>query len=409
MSEDQGVRGREAGPAPRIVFFSSAHPPFDKRVYDKEALSLARAGFEVIHVCPADAPVASRPGDGVEIRAVPRARGRWWRPRTLLRSAKAVAALKPDAIHCNEVDSWFVGAFLAKATGARCVFDAHEDYSAMVVERAPRRARALVRAIYAACVRVAAALTWKIVLAKHSIAEDYRFCADKLLTVSNYGPIHTADRLRPPEASGGPVRLVHLGLIGRLRGWPQLLEAMRLCADLDLKLNVVGEFNDESEQEFWAEVDRLDLRDRIRFEAWLPYDEAYALLLESDIGLVLFQPGPRNHERALPHKMFDYMMAQNALIAPAFAVEVAEIVRWSDAGLLVDPSDAGAVAAAIRTLAADPERRRAYGASGRRAVLERYNWDAEARKLVAMYSELRTRGSQAAPGTRRLVGSSAGS
>ena len=36
----------------RVCFLSSMHPPRDKRVLDKEAISLAQAGFEVIHLAP---------------------------------------------------------------------------------------------------------------------------------------------------------------------------------------------------------------------------------------------------------------------------------------------------------------------------------------------------------------------
>lgn len=36
----------------KICFLSSMHPPKDKRVFDKEAVSLVQAGFAVSHLCP---------------------------------------------------------------------------------------------------------------------------------------------------------------------------------------------------------------------------------------------------------------------------------------------------------------------------------------------------------------------
>ncbi|MFL5408089.1 MAG: glycosyltransferase, partial [Myxococcales bacterium] len=59
---------------------------------------------------------------------------------------------------------------------------------------------------------------------------------------------------------------------------------------------------------------------------------------------------------------------------------VPEIV--GDAGVLVPPADAGALASAIAALLDDPHRRRALGAAGRKRVIERgYLWPDVARRL----------------------------
>ena len=36
----------------KICFLSSMHPARDKRVFDKEAVSLRVSGYEVVHLCP---------------------------------------------------------------------------------------------------------------------------------------------------------------------------------------------------------------------------------------------------------------------------------------------------------------------------------------------------------------------
>ncbi len=46
------------------------------------------------------------------------------------------------------------------------------------------------------------------------------------------------------------------------------------------------------------------------------------------------------------------------------------------------------MAKAIRTLLDDPERARAMGENGYRAVMERFNWQQEERKLLELYREL---------------------
>jgi phosphatidylinositol alpha-1,6-mannosyltransferase len=54
---------------------------------------------------------------------------------------------------------------------------------------------------------------------------------------------------------------------------------------------------------------------------------------------------------------------------------VPDAVRNGETGVLVDPDDPAAVAAGINGLLANPERRRALGAAGRKAVETYYNWD----------------------------------
>ena len=110
-------------------------------------------------------------------------------------------------------------------------------------------------------------------------------------------------------------------------------------------------------------------------------------MAEADIALVLFQPGAVNHRLALPHKLFDAMLAGLPVIAPAFATEVAAVVREAGCGELIDTADPTAIAAAIARLR-DPARRAALGLAGRRAAEGRYGWPGEAARLVELYRRL---------------------
>jgi len=375
----------------RICFLSSGHPIHDKRVFDKEATSLAAAGFEVVYLTAGEE--GSTRDQGVEVITYmlhPSILGRLFQIPRLYRLG---SRLNADCYHCNEVDSWIAGVFLKLLRRRKIVFDVHEDYPSTFAEsRFPRPLRPLVAGIIRLLYRALAPLTDRFVLAKHCIAHDFRHAQSKVLVVANYTPLTYADRQPPPPDArpwgNSGLTAIHLGLIGRLRGWPQLLEALARARNKSIHLHVIGTFNDDSRADFGRRVAELGLQDRVTFEEWLPFAEAYERVLASDIGLVLFQPGVQNHVYALPHKMFDYMMSRLPVIAPAFAEEVAAIIREADCGLLIDPSDPEQIAQALDRLADDPDERRRLGENGRRAVRERYNWEAEAAKLVGMYREL---------------------
>ena len=215
--------------------------------------------------------------------------------------------------------------------------------------------------------------------------------------MSTTPPASIPASLAPREYRPGPLTLVHAGAMTRSRGWPQLLAAHALLP-LDTRLRLIGRFTDGSEAAFLAEAARLGLGHRIERIGWRPHAEALALMAEADIALVLFQPGETNHRLALPHKLFDAMLAGLPVIAPAFATEVAGILREAGCGRLVATADPLAIAEAVRDLGC-PARRARLGAAGRLAASTRYAWPAEAARLVALYRRLAPPSvdSQAAP------------
>ena len=67
---------------------------------------------------------------------------------------------------------------------------------------------------------------------------------------------------------------------------------------------------------------------------------------------------------------------------------VPEVVVEGETGLLVPPSDADALAAAMRALAADPALRAKLGAAGRGRVRERFGLDRMVDETLAVYAEV---------------------
>ncbi|WP_030887735.1 glycosyltransferase [Streptomyces sp. NRRL F-5053] len=73
-----------------------------------------------------------------------------------------------------------------------------------------------------------------------------------------------------------------------------------------------------------------------------------------------------------------------------------DTVAHRGTGLLVPPRDPAALAEAVSGLLAAPERRRAYGAAGRRRVLSRYRWAHVADRTEAVYRQVLA---ESVPGT----------
>ncbi len=123
----------------------------------------------------------------------------------------------------------------------------------------------------------------------------------------------------------------------------------------------------------------------------MPYEEVPAYIAASDIGLILFQPGRLNHTLAMPHKLFDYMREAKPVIAPDFAVEVAAILDHAEGGVLVEVTQAEAIAEAIVRLLENNEIAQRLGKNGRAAIEKHYRWAQEEVKLLAAFDSLKSR------------------
>ncbi len=379
----------------RICFLSSMHPAKDKRVFEKEAVALAAAGFEVLHLSPGSVEESGE-YSGVRIITYPRRkgiRGRLAQLRSLYRRALELDA---DVYHCNEVDSWFVGILLRLRRGKGCVFDVHEHYPSTFAEsRFPKAVRPVVAGGIRFLFRCLTPLTDAVVAAKRSVVGDFKSAGRKIVLVQNYTPlagVRWASECRSGDTRR-PLTLVHLGLFSKVRGWPQTIEALTLMQDKTVRLEIVGEINDGTRDELVRRIVECGLQERVTLREWMPFRQAFELLCRADVGLVVFQPGILNHVYALPHKMFDYMAAGMAVVCPEFAEEIAPIVRESGCGVLVDPANARQLAAALDALALAPDELRRMGERGQRAIRERYNWEAEADALLNLYRTWESRSS----------------
>nr|WP_264185730.1 glycosyltransferase [Roseicella aerolata] len=364
-----------------VLLLSAAHPPDDIRVVRKEGAALAAAGWRLRHLAPGG-PEAPAELAGVALETFRRGPGWRGRLRAIPGLARRAAASGAAVIHASEPDAWLAALLAARRTGARAVLDVHEHYPSRLDARLPRPLRPLARAVLRLLCRLAGRAADAVVVAKDGLAEDFAV-PDRTVAVRNYAmPVAVAPRRHAP----GPLTLVHAGAMTRSRGWPQMLQAMA-CLPATDRLRLIGRFTDGSEPAFAAQAVALGVTHRIECLPWLPHPEALARLAEGDIALVLFQPGEENHRLALPHKLFDAMQAGLPVIAPAFAEEVAGIIRAAGCGVLVDSADPAAIAGAIEGLR-DPARRAALGAAGRQAAATRFGWPGEAARLVALYQRL---------------------
>jgi glycosyltransferase involved in cell wall biosynthesis len=88
-----------------------------------------------------------------------------------------------------------------------------------------------------------------------------------------------------------------------------------------------------------------------------------------------------------PNKVFDYMAAGRPVVLAIDGV-IRDVVEGAGAGIPVPPGDGPALAEAIRSLAADPQKGRLMGLAGRRCVESSFDRARLAGKLAEIMESL---------------------
>jgi glycosyltransferase involved in cell wall biosynthesis len=166
-------------------------------------------------------------------------------------------------------------------------------------------------------------------------------------------------------ASPGDCLVLYAGTHGISQGLTSVADSAALLTDEPIRFAFVGDGADK--QRLRDRVAEQGLRN-VALLPGIPHKQIPALLAAADICLVPLRDVPL-FSSFIPSKMFEYLAAGKPVVA-ALAGEAAQIL--SEAGAwVVPPADSEALALAIRTLAADPQRRQAMGSQGR-CYVEKY-------------------------------------
>jgi colanic acid/amylovoran biosynthesis glycosyltransferase len=132
--------------------------------------------------------------------------------------------------------------------------------------------------------------------------------------------------------------------------------------------------------------DELGIVDKVEFAGFLAPDELKRRLDEAHIFLHPSELGADGNQEGVPNALLEAM----ATGLPAFATRhggIPEVIDHGVSGWLVNEGDHAALGHALRELAAAPGRLSAMAAAGSRAVAEKFELRAQARKLQEYYAE----------------------
>lgn len=372
----------EKGRNMNIAHLTSAHPRFDTRIFHKQCRSLAKHGYTISLV------VADDKGDEnenkVSIYDVGASKNRLNRIfKTTTRVFKKAIELDADVYHLHDPELIPIGLKLRRL-GKIVIFDSHEDVPLQMRAKPYLNAplRYLIGQAFGyyesyACKKMNAVIT-----ATPFIRDKFLKINANTVDINNF-PI--LDELMPTTSWGNKESYIcYIGGIEKVRGIHEIIQALEY-RKTNLRLRLAGSFRSKETEKIvksyhgWNAVDELGYLDR---------KGVNNVLQQSIAGLVTLHP-IINYVDALPVKMFEYMSAGIPVIASDFPLW-REIIEKNNCGICVDPLNPVAIADAMGLFLTNPEKAKKMGENGRKAVLKKYNWGAEEKKLLILYSSIIT-------------------
>lgn len=357
---------------------NSGHRAFDSRIFQKEARSLVKAGFDVTLVIPHE---KDEERDGVRILSVPRYPKGFGK---LIRSPWLVyrRAMKcpHDAIfHLHDSELLWIG-ILMLLRGRRMVYDAHEDTPRQIAYQhwIPKFLRKPYAWFYYLLEKLCGKWFEAIIVAEPITA--HYFPPLKTTLIRNFPIVSNFPESTQPYSSRSK-NIIYVGLLSHPRGAVEMADAARLGkAGENFKMIFAGDFSPSSLK------DRIVGKYPIEYIPWMDFNQLVKLMMDARAGLIVPHPIER-YNTNYPIKTFEYMAAGLPVIASKHG-ESARFINEAQSGLVVDPLNPQEIADAIRWLLDHPEEAAEMGKRGRKHTSEKWNWETEARRLVELYKKL---------------------
>jgi len=384
----------------KICMLAARHSPFDARITYKEGMSLKNAGYEIVVIAPYKNKFSNF--NGIKIIGFKMLKRSMRRANTLINLVYWGIKTKADVYHCHEVDtSLFAGIWIKKilkwrGIKAKLIYDSHEHWPALWSQQSSFLI--LRKMIYFivnywekwALKHCDAVFTANKIVKKHLLSLNRKTKIEVLYNCPTLKPLQNKQNNK--KLSHTTITICHEGMLNFDRGLREMIECIKKIKEElnnNIRLLIIGDIFIEKEKKWLRKkIIEYKLEKNIEITGWLLYPKINKKIQKCNIGLILFKPTLNNQLAGPPNKLFNYMQHGLPVIAPNFCFETKDIINKINCGLLVDAIKTKNIYNSIKYMLINKEEAKKMGENGRKAVLEKYNWENESKKLLKVYQNL---------------------
>lgn len=197
------------------------------------------------------------------------------------------------------------------------------------------------------------------------------------------------DRFVPVERApriGRVLTLITLGALIEVKGHRVLVEALRLLRErgIEIRAYFLGEGDQRSALE--AQIEAAGLTQQVHLLGATDRAGVVDRMREADVVVQPSVPTARGSREGIPVSLMEGMAAGLPVVASRLS-GIPELVVDDVTGILTPPGDTEALAGALERLHREPATRTSFGERGRERVLEHFNLERNAARLLRMFEE----------------------
>ena len=367
----------------KVCHVCSGHTSDDSRVFHKECRSLAQAGYEV-HLVATDKNPTSYQSGKVTIHPLPFPKSRFERLSRRWKVADIAARVSADLYHVHEPD--LLSPVLNRVGDKPVIYDVHESYLDLLGHRSwiPAPVRPLAQALWQRSEAKSVRKCRAIVAVAEPIAERYSKLHERVEIIRNFPDLSRDEFNGVPPHDREPA-CVLAGTLNADRNLANMVLAIGLLRrrNVSIALWLAGGWDSpEYERAIQKLAAEEGVSDQVRYSGILSHKDAVALESRASIGMATVLP-TGNFLKTLLIKLFECMALGLPVIYSNFPL-FQQYVREYGVGVAVDPEKPEQIADALEYLVKNPQIAQQMGKMGKRAVMERYNWDHEGTRLLAL-------------------------
>lgn len=300
--------------------------------------------------------------------------------KTVKKVFQKAVELDSDIYHLHDPELIPIGLKLKKL-GKKVIFDSHEDVGKDIISKdwIPYIVIKLVSIAYNSYEKYACKKFDYIITATPYIKDKFLKINKNSIDINNFPILGELSNDTPWSDKKDEV--CYVGGIAQIRGIKEIVKAMEFTKNI--KLNLAGSFSEKAVEK---EVKTYNGWQKVNELGFLGRENISELYKKSKAGLVTLHP-IINYLDALPVKMFEYMAAGLPVISSNITLWK-EIVEGNNCGICINPLEPKEIAEAIEYIISHPKVAEEMGQNGKKAVLEKYNWQVEEKKMFEVYNGL---------------------
>jgi glycosyltransferase involved in cell wall biosynthesis len=281
---------------------------------------------------------------------------------------------RPKIVHACNLDTVFPSYIYKILFRKKLVFDVFDRYAMAFI---PRNRSFFFRMLYSF-------VNWfeeefakssdVLINISDEILETYSKRPKNCTTIMNCSEDHTINRSKVEQNGFKVLFTGHLRPGRGLELLPDIVKNLK-----GTQLIITGRVEDKKL------LNRIDGISDIIYQGFLDHDEVLDLEASSDVMIALYDLNLQTQNKfVMGNKFFESMMFGKPIISNV----AQELIKETNCGIVVDYNNVEQIKEAIVTLRDNPELCKRLGDNGRKAFLEKYNWNIMEQRLYKVYDTL---------------------